>query len=219
MRLNQFIARTTGMSRRQADSAISEGRVWINGVPAQLGQPFTDSDSITLDGQPLSRQTDITTILLHKPVGYVCSRNGQGSKTVYDLLPAELHGLKPVGRLDKDSSGLLLMTNDGTLANELTHPRYAKIKVYEIGIDKPLNHEHRKQISQDGILLDDGVSKLGLKSLGKDQQHWQVTMQEGRNRQIRRTFGALGYTVTALHRVSFGSYKLGSLQSGHYQSL
>ncbi len=219
MRLNQFIARATGMSRRQADSAISEGRIWINGIPATLGQPFAESDKITLDGRPLSKQAELTTIMLHKPVGYVCSRNGQGSKTVYDLLPPELHTLKPVGRLDKDSSGLLLMTNDGTLANELTHPRYAKTKVYEVRLNKPLDKEDVDQISQQGVLLDDGVSKLGLLPTTKDKDQWRITMQEGRNRQIRRTFAALGYTVTHLQRSSFGQYKLDNLPLGHYQEV
>lgn len=219
MRLNQFIARATGMSRRQADSAIAEGRVWINGIPAALGQPFSDTDTVTLDGEPLSKQTDTVTIMLHKPVGYVCSRNGQGSKTVYDLLPPELHALKPVGRLDKDSSGLLLMTNDGALANELTHPRYAKTKVYEAKISEPLSKDHIYQITQQGVLLHDGPSKLGLLSLDKDKQHWRITMQEGRNRQIRRTFATLHLNVIRLHRTSFGSYQLGNLPVGQYQNV
>lgn len=219
MRLNQFIARATGMSRRQADSVISEGRVWLNGVPASLGQPFDETDTVTLDGKPLSKQAELITIMLHKPVSYVCSRNGQGSKTVYDLLPPELHNLKPVGRLDKDSSGLLLMTNDGTLANELTHPRYAKTKGYEIKINMPLRGNHLHQITKQGVQLNDGMSKFELQSIDKDQKYWQVTMQEGRNRQIRRTFATLGYNVIRLHRTSFGSYTLSTLPVGQYQSV
>lgn len=218
MRLNQHIARATGMSRRQADTAISEGRVRVNGATAILGQPVTETDIIILDNLPLKRQGQLTTIALHKPVGYVCSRNGQGSKTVYDLLPSELHGLKPVGRLDKDSSGLLLMTNDGALANELTHPRYEKVKIYEITLDKPLSKTDASHI-QEGIQLEDGPSTLVLESLANDQQHWQVSMQEGRNRQIRRTFAACHYTVIKLHRITFGSYALANIPAGKYKVL
>jgi pseudouridine synthase len=151
--------------------------------------------------------------MLHKPVGYVCSRDGQGSKTIYDLLPTKLHQLKPVGRLDKDSSGLLLLTNDGELANRLTHPSFEKEKVYEISLDKPLARPDRAQIEQ-GVLLEDGLSKLQVKPLGNE--HWQVTMREGRNRQIRRTFSALGYRLQALHRTQFGTYRLGRIAPGEY---
>jgi 23S rRNA pseudouridine2605 synthase len=150
--------------------------------------------------------------MINKPAGYVCSRTGQGSSTVYDLLPADLHRLNPVGRLDKDSSGLLLMTDDGDLANRLTHPRYAKEKVYEVGLDRALSEEDASRIRQ-GVELPDGLSRLGLSGSGKDLV---ITMSEGRNRQVRRTFAALGYGVVRLHRVSFGGYGLGSLQEGRY---
>src|ERR1700750_464886 len=118
MRINRFIALATGLSRRAADQAIAEGRVAVNGIPPQPGQQIKSSDSVTLDRLPITPVVNTVTIILNKPVGYVCSRDGQGSKTVYDLLPPELRHLKPVGRLDKDSSGLLLMTNDGKLAHE-----------------------------------------------------------------------------------------------------
>lgn len=219
MRLNQFIARATGMSRRQADAAIAEGRVTVNDTPATLGHAVQPSDEITLDGKLLANKTSLTTILLNKPVGYVCSRNGQGSKTVYDLLPTELHDLKPVGRLDKDSSGLLLLTNDGDLANTLTHPRYAKNKVYKIHLNKQLTDAHREQISAKGVTLEDGLSQLQLSPLNDDPRQWQVTMQEGRNRQIRRTFAELGYTVTKLHRISFGTYHLDTLKPARYTTI
>ena len=129
MRINKFVALATGMSRRTADQAIAEGRVAVNGRPPTAGQQVTDEDQINLDGQTLQKPA-ATTIMMNKPVGYVVSRDGQGSQTIYDLLPEEYQGLKPIGRLDKDSSGLLLLTNDGTLAQELTHPKYHKQKVY-----------------------------------------------------------------------------------------
>jgi 23S rRNA pseudouridine2605 synthase len=147
--------------------------------------------------------------MMNKPVGYVVSRNGQGSPTIYSLLPLQYHKLKPVGRLDKASSGLLLLTNDGNLANDLTHPSKQKVKIYEISLNLPLQPLHRQMISDHGIELEDGNSKLQLerREEGNDKD-WTVTMHEGRNRQIRRTFGALGYDVTKLHRTQFGPYKL-----------
>lgn len=220
IRVNRFIAQGTGLSRRAADSAIDEGRVTINGQSVQPGQTVSANDTVTLDGQPVHAPSAITTILLNKPVGYVVSRNGQGSRTVYDLLPADLQMLKPVGRLDKDSSGLLLLTNDGVLANALTHPSHHKTKIYEATLRDPLAPLHRQMISEMGIQLDDGPSRLALDRLHEGNEHsWIVTMHEGRNRQIRRTFSALGYEVTALHRIQFGPYHLGDVGRGSYISV
>lgn len=208
MRLNVFLAQRTGLSRRAADQAIKQGRVAINGQPAQLGQAVDEADAVTLNGQKLTDATKLVTIMLNKPVGYICSRAGQGSRTIYELLPTKYHHLNPVGRLDKDSSGLLLLTNDGALANRLTHPRYQKTKVYEVQLDKPLAPLHQQMISDHGVQLDDGPSQLILAKLDNDPTKWQVTMREGRNRQIRRTFTALGYHVNHLHRTQFGNYNL-----------
>ena len=218
MRLNKVIALYTGLGRRTADAAISAGRISVNGVTAKLGQEVTSKDTITLDGRelhPSSEQGELTTIMLNKPVGYVVSRNGQGSRTVYDLLPPEYQHLKPVGRLDKNSSGLLLLTNDGNLANELAHPSRQKVKIYEVTLDRPLQPLHRQMISDYGVLLDDGPSKFQLEPLDEtDRSAWRITMHEGRNRQIRRTFKAIGYTVKNLHRTKFGQFSLGNLATG-----
>jgi 23S rRNA pseudouridine2605 synthase len=214
MRINKYVASATGLSRRAADKAITEGRVQINGKTVTPGDTVATSDKVTLDNQPITPAVNTTTLILNKPEGYVVSREGQGSKTVYELLPQEYHVLKPVGRLDKDSSGLLLMTNDGELANQLTHPRYAKTKVYEVNLDKPLEPLHQQMINDIGVQLDDGPSKLILEKLTDNGAKWRVTMQEGRNRQIRRTFQALGYEVYRLHRTNFGNYSLGDLSPG-----
>lgn len=209
MRINRFIALATGMSRRAADNTIN--RVTINGTPATSGSQVEQNDVVKLDGHVLHVPTETTTIMLHKPVGYVCSRDGQGSKTIYELLPNNLHHLKPIGRLDKDSSGLLLLTNDGKLAHELTHPSFQKDKVYEVTLDKPLTSEAQHQLEQ-GVMLDDGISQLRVQSHpAPNSSHrptYEVRMREGRNRQIRRTFDALGYHVHSLHRTQFGSYKI-----------
>jgi 23S rRNA pseudouridine2605 synthase len=217
MRINKFVAQASGLSRRAADTAIAARRVRINGLAPQVGQDVQPNDSVTLDGRALKPAATTTTILLNKPVGYVCSRRGQGSRTVYELLPPEFYNLKPVGRLDKDSSGLLLLTDDGELANRLTHPRYSKQKVYEVELDKTLAPDHREQITRTGVVLEDGPSRFELDRLDEDNGlRWLVIMQEGRNRQIRRTFAALGYTVIGLHRVKFGDYSLDGVREGNY---
>lgn len=221
VRLNKYIAASTGLSRRAADDAIEDGRIRVNNLRPEIGQQVQDGDSVSMDGQPISIPSVHQTIMLHKPVGYIVSRNGQGGRTIYDLLPEELHRLKPVGRLDKHSSGLLLMTDDGDLAAELTHPKYHKVKIYEIALNKPLAPLHRQMINDFGIQLEDGSSKLSLERLvDGDELRWRVTMHEGRNRQIRRTFESLGYDVKKLRRTHFGSYTLpADLQPGHYKTV
>jgi 23S rRNA pseudouridine2605 synthase len=220
MRINRFVALATGMSRRAADSAIQDGRVFANGKQAEAGTQVDDTTEVTLDGKALKAPSMLQTVILNKPVGYVVSRDGQGSKTIYDLLPPELLALKPVGRLDKDSSGLLVLTNDGALANQLTHPSFYKIKIYNIRLDQPLQPLHRQMISDIGVQLEDGPSKLQLDRItdGNDTD-WRVTMHEGRNRQIRRTFASLGYTVTGLHRTNFGDYRLDDLSPGSWRTI
>lgn len=219
-RINKFVALASGVSRRGADAAIAEGRVFVNDVKPTSGYDVKPTDVVTFDGHILTPPATTQTIMYNKPSGYVVSRDGQGSQTIYDLLPPELDHLKPVGRLDKYSSGLLLLTNDGALAQELTHPRYQKVKVYEIILNHPLQPLHRQMIADNGILLADGVSKLQLERLRETSDTaWRVTMHEGRNRQIRRTFEALGYTISKLHRTHFGPYSLGNLEPGKYKTI
>lgn len=216
MRLNKYIAQASGLSRRAADNAIETGRVMINDIAPSQGQQVTNEDAVTLDGKTLHANSETVTIMLHKPAGYVCSRDGQGSKTVYDLLPDEYQDLKTVGRLDKDSSGLLLLTNDGQLAYELTHPKFQKTKVYKVRLHKPLEPADLRAITQEGVMLDDGASKFKLSKLDNEGREWQVTMSEGRNRQIRRTFSERDYTVRKLHRTAFGDYHLGDISAGKF---
>jgi len=224
MRINKYIAQASSLSRRKADEAIAAGRVQINGQSAEQGQEIGDTDTVTLDGRAITPPVKTITIMLNKPVGYVVSRNGQGSPTIYELLPAEYQNLQPVGRLDKDSSGLLLLTNDGDLANELTHPSHQKLKIYQVTLDKPLTPDDKTRIEQ-GIELEDGPSKLEIKTLENRKSviencHlYEVKMSEGRNRQIRRTFAALGYKVQTLHRTHFGDHQLGTLQSGKIKEI
>jgi 23S rRNA pseudouridine2605 synthase len=219
MRLNVYIAQATGIGRRAADQLIMGGQVRVNNILPTAGYKVEASDVVTLRNKQIYIPSDTQTILMHKPTGYVVSRNGQGSKTIYELLPEELHHLKPIGRLDKDSSGLLLLTNDGQLAEQLTHPRYEKQKRYVITLKSPLQPLHHQMIHDHGIMLADGLSCLSLEPLKTSRKEWQVIMKEGRNRQIRRTFEALGYQVIHLHRTEFGSYRLGSLAPGKFRAL
>lgn len=218
MRINKYIALATNLSRRGADAAIDDYRVGINGKTAQMGSEVVSSDIVTLDNRVITPPVNRVTIMFNKPSGYIVSKDGQGGETIYDLLPFEYERLNPVGRLDKDSSGLILLTNDGDLAQKLTHPSYQKRKVYELTIDKPLQPLHRQMISDHGIKLDDGPSKLQLERLNEGNDlEWKVTMSEGRNRQIRRTFAVLDYDIQKLHRTSFGEYRLDNLATGEHK--
>jgi 23S rRNA pseudouridine2605 synthase len=225
MHINKFLAQATGMSRRAADAAVHDGGVLVNGQPADTGQAVTDGDVIGYQGVSYTvdehqQASNRTTVIFNKPVGFVVSRNGQGSRTIYDILPQMYQNLKPVGRLDKESSGLLLLTDDGDLANRLTHPSYQKIKNYEISLSSNLAPLHHQMISDHGIQLEDGNSQLQLTRLVEgDDKQWLVTMHEGRNRQIRRTFAGLGYNVTRLHRVQFGDYLIQDLASGKVRAV
>lgn len=135
--------------------------------------------------------------------------------TIFSLLPSDYRHLKPVGRLDADSSGLILLTDDGDFAQHMTHPRYYKLKRYEISLDIDLEPLHQQMINDFGVQLEDGPSKLNLERMhDTSRRQWIVTMSEGRNRQIRRTFASLGYTVVRLHRFEFGTFRLNDLAEG-----
>lgn len=237
MRLNKYLAHATGISRREADELIKQGRVTVNGRVVELGQQIAETDLLAVDGHTVANTTpSYTYLLLNKPIGYVCSRKRQGdSPTIYELLPERYHALKPVGRLDRDSSGLLLLTDDGDFAHRMTHPSFHKNKTYIVGLDKPLEPLHQQMISDYGVTLEDGASKFLVTNLeARDSRlektqtppdsslntptsySYEVRMSEGRNRQIRRTFLALGYTVTKLHRTHFGNYSLNNLATGSF---
>lgn len=200
---------------------IEKGHIKVNGKTAQLGSRVATTDHIDNNGTVISGGTSYSYIILNKPAGYVCSRRRQGdTPTIYELLPKNLHTLKPVGRLDKDSSGLIILTNDGDFAHHMTHPKFKKTKIYEVSLDRDLEPLHQQMISDHGLMLEDGLSKLLLARLSEEnRKDWQVTMSEGRNRQIRRTFAALSYTVKKLHRTNFGSYSLSDISVGHYETV
>jgi len=248
-RINKILALRLGLARREADELISAGKVTVDGMPAALGQRVTDESKIAVNGMPLGETPEFVYLALHKPIGYVCSRRRQGdTPTIYELLPEKHHSLKLVGRLDKDSSGLIILTNDGDFSHRMTHPKFYKTKVYEVVLDKPLQPLHQQMISDHGVMLEDGRSQLMIESMesGTDLSSadltplerqrttqeaeerirdvrqlpvYRITMHEGRNRQIRRTFAALDYTVIKLHRTTFGSYTLNDLKPGAYTTI
>lgn len=214
MRLNKLLASRLNISRRKADELISSNRVTVGENTAVLGMEIKNPKAVKIKGKELSKESKNIYLLLNKPVDYICSRQGQGSKTIYELLPPDLKHLNTVGRLDKDTSGLLLLTNDGDLHNKLTHPKFQKNKIYQVNLNKNLTQNDQNLIGAGKVVLKDGVSRFNI-----NQQNigLEVTLKEGKNRQIRRTFNALGYKVAGLHRICFGNYKLKNLESGQYK--
>lgn len=216
-RLNKYLALRLGISRREADDMIAAGSVSVNDHTATLGSRVSNEDIVSTAGKVISNDRNYKYFVLNKPEGYVCSRRAQGDNpTIYDALPADMKAYKPVGRLDKNSSGLLLLSNDGDYAFKMTHPSFSKTKIYLVNLNKPLEPLHHQMIADFGIDLEDGKSRFSLEKMDHDAKSWRVTMTEGRNRQIRRTFRALGYEVTMLHRTNFGPYALGDLKPGDF---
>lgn len=221
-RLQKLIAACGLMSRRQAELCISEGRVRLNGRIARLGESAElPGDTVEVDGVPLRLPERRTTLLLYKPRGYVTTTSDErGRKTVTELLPQDGERLYPVGRLDQFSEGLLLMTNDGALAQRLTHPRSGIEKVYELwvsGWKSGAEQSLREPIGIDGRMT--SPAKVRLLWQKDDTAKLEVTLREGRNRQIRRLCERAGVVCTRLKRVREGKLTLGGLRPGEYRRL
>lgn len=222
LRLNKFLAERLGVSRREADDLIASGKVLVNDKPAVLGTRIDKNDKVCYNNKIVKFDNEFLYIAMNKPVGYVCSRRAQGdAPTLYDLLPEKYQKLKTVGRLDKDSSGLILLTNDGDFAFEMTHPKFHKEKIYKVELDRDLSPLHQQMISDYGIDLEDGKSKFTVirEEEFDDRKHFMVVLNEGRNRQIRRTFQAVGYRVVKLHRIAFGKFELKELKPGAVEEI
>ncbi|HEX7483708.1 MAG TPA: pseudouridine synthase [Candidatus Saccharimonadales bacterium] len=219
LRLNKYLALHLGLSRREADEYIERGYVKVNGIVIDLGARINEGDEVIVNGKPVTASADLQYLAFNKPAGYVCSRRSQGDlPTIYELLPPEYHSLKTVGRLDFNSSGLIILTNDGDFTYRLTHPKFAKTKIYNVRLDRDLEPLHQQMISDYGVQLEDGPSKMTLERLSDDNRdEWKVVMTEGRNRQIRRTFASLGYDVRKLHRTNFGNYSIGDIRPGKFE--
>jgi 23S rRNA pseudouridine2605 synthase len=215
MRINQFVSQATGISRRAADVAIQEGRIVIDGHVAAIGEPVPERAVVQLDGTNVVPKSTHTLVMLNKPVGYISSRTRQTTApTVYELLPEKYRGLRITGRLDRESSGLILLSDDGDFIQTHTHPSFEKEKIYELTLESQLSKSQRESLAA-GIELSDGTSLVNV--IAHDGKRVTVSLHQGRNRQLRRTFGALGITIKQLQRTAMGSYKLGDLAEGAWK--
>src|SRR5436309_8370721 len=216
MRLNAYLARTGVASRRGADELIKAGRVTVNGEPGQLNTFVAVRDRVELDGRPLAKQR-LAYVLLHKPAGVVTTaRDPQGRPTVVGLVdhPARV---VPVGRLDADTTGALLLTNDGPLAHSLAHPRYGVEKVYEADVEGEPPEEALERLRV-GIELDDGpTAPAEARRLGPGRV--ELTLHEGRKHQVKRMLAAVGHPVMRLHRSRYAGLTLEGLEPGAWREL
>ncbi len=226
-RLQKLLSQRGIASRRQAEKLILKGRVTVNGKIAEIGQQAdTTVDSVCVSGVELGQPPLCVYLLLHKPKAVVSTcKDPQGRKTVIDFLDAPMRtglGIHPVGRLDADSTGALLLTNDGELTYQLTHPRHQISKLYQVRV-RGLPTEAALQQWRTGVMLAEQKTLPAqvdvVKQLPNDQTLLRVRLVEGRNRQIRRVADLLGYPVTALHRIKIGSLRLGNIPLGHYRLL
>jgi pseudouridine synthase len=226
-RLQKVLSQRGIASRREAEKLILQGRVRLNGQVAQLGQTADLAvDQIEVDGKPLHARPALIYLLLNKPRGVVSScADPQHRPTVLDLLPVDLaegQGIHPVGRLDIESSGALILTNDGALTYELTHPRHQIPKTYQVVLRGNASELALERWRQGGIPLDNKPTlpaPLRVVSSAKHQTAIEITLYEGRNRQIRRIAEILGYPVLKLHRSAIGPIQLANLSSGAYRFL
>jgi pseudouridine synthase len=219
-RLQKAIAESGYCSRRRAEELIQEGIVTVNDEVANIGQTVTDDDEILIDGKPLKSQSQKIYIALNKPEGYTCTnRRFKGERNIFDLVDIN-ERLFIVGRLDKNSRGLVILTNDGEYAQKLTHPRYHHEKVYEVAItnDKELDPKDIASCLKKGI-TSDGEFLVAKKATYLGDDIYKVTLTEGKKRQLRRMFGYLDLRVNDLIRTQIGSTKLGDLEEGEWQEI
>lgn len=220
IRLHKRIADAGICSRRAAEKLIAEGRVQVNGeTVTEMGVKVSPEDEVAVDGIVLETQRSVT-LMMNKPVGYVCTvRDPHGRPTVMKLLPDLGVSLKPVGRLDMDSEGLLLFTTDGELANRLTHPRYEIDKEYEVIVLGDPDIKDLQRLER-GIHLEDGKTapaKVKKQNTRGGKTKLSIIIHEGRNRQVRRMFEAIGHPVTSLRRIRIGHLRVKGLGPGECQ--
>jgi 23S rRNA pseudouridine2605 synthase len=216
VRLNAYLARAGIASRRKADELIRAGRVCVNGEPGELGTFVEESDRVEVDGREIAPQA-LAYVLLHKPAGVVTTASDpQGRRTVVGLVRHEAR-VVPVGRLDTDTTGALLLTNDGPLAHRLAHPRYGVDKIYEVEVEGRPSAETLRQLAG-GVELDDGrTAPARVRRLGPSRL--ELVLHEGRNRQVRRMCEAIGHPVRRLHRSRYDGLGLEGLGPGEWREL
>lgn len=223
MRINKYLASCNLGSRRKVEELVMQGKVKINGkVVKDLAFDVSNDDVVEFEDRVITPVSDYTYIMLHKPKGYVTTTNDdKGRKIVMDLLPQEYKNLKPIGRLDYDSEGLLLLTNDGDLSFALTHPSHEIGKVYVVKIEGEIQ-ESQLAVLRSGVVVE-GVrlAKCKVKKLEcKDRiTKLEMTIYEGKNRQIRKMFEAVGFKVIFLKRTQIGELRLSGVNRGSYRLL
>jgi 23S rRNA pseudouridine2605 synthase len=216
VRLNAYLARAGVASRRGADELIKAGRVRVNGAPGELNTFVGANDTVEVDGRPVEKQA-LAYLLLHKPAGVVTTaRDPHGRPTVVGLVPAEPR-VVPVGRLDADTTGALLLTNDGALAHRLAHPRYEVDKVYEAEVEGDPDGALLTRL-REGVELDDGrTAPAQARRLGPGRV--ELTVHEGRKHQVKRMLEAVGHPVRRLHRSRYAGLDLRGLSAGEWRPL
>ena len=216
MRLNAFLARAGVASRRRADELIKANRVTVNGEPGQLNTVVGAHDRVEVDGEEVERQR-LRYVLLHKPAGVVTTaRDPQGRPTVVELVPDEPR-VVPVGRLDADTTGVLLLTNDGRLAHRLAHPRYGVEKTYLAEVEGDPDEDALQRL-REGVELDDGpTAPARARRLGTGRV--ELVLHEGRKHQVKRMLAAVGHPVTRLHRSAYAGLTLEGLEPGAWREL
>lgn len=219
MRLNKFISLCGFASRRAADELIKEQKVSVNGEIVQdLGRQVQESDLVEIEGKKLSLPQKTTVIAFHKPAGCVCTcKDPQKRQTVYDFLPPGYKGLKYIGRLDLQSRGLLLFTDDGELAHRLTLPKYKILRHYLVWTDSPVKKSDAEQLIE-GVKLEDGIKGFAEAVFFEDGCI-ELVLSEGKNREIRKMMAAIGYEIEDLQRIAYADIDLGDLASGDYREL
>lgn len=223
MRINKFIAESGVASRRASDELIKDGYVKINGRIAKLGEEVDiNSDSVTVKGKPVSLVKKFDYYIMNKPKGCVCTvKDDKGRKTVMDLLPPNMKRIFPVGRLDYDTEGLLILTNDGDLTFKLTHPKNEVPKTYLVKTEKPVSDEDLAKL-RSGVIVDGVKTKkcnVRLIETNKTGSKLHVTITEGRNRQVRKMFEAVNNCVDFLKRIKIGDLTLTGLDRGQVRQL
>lgn len=222
MRINAYLARSGLGSRRGCENFVRENRVYVNGaLCSELSYKVKEGDTITLDGELIVPEQITQVFLLNKPKGYICTRNDpQNRRLVIDLLPPEYQKMQSVGRLDYDSSGLLLFTNDGSLAQKLTQPIYQIPRTYLCYLDSIISDSQIGQMAQGlEIEFDNGRGKYFKhfvlpKKLKKLPKGVEITLNEGKNRELRKLFAGFGFDILDLHRIQYGPISLGDLELG-----
>ena len=216
IRLNKFISETGFCSRREADKLIESGRVTVDGIKAVMGTKVKEGANVKVDGKPIKKVEELVYIALNKPVGITCTTEKKVRGNIVDFVNHEKR-IFPIGRLDKDSQGLILLTNDGDIVNKILRAGNNHEKEYIVTVDKPIDNKFINDMSSGVRILGTITKKCVVKKI--NERTFKIILTQGMNRQIRRMCEALGYNVTKLNRIRIMNIKLGNLKMGSWRNL